>query len=318
MYNKVKILVLKDSYNLGKFKIFPLNNGYGITIGNTIRRVLLSSIYGFSVSYFKINGIIHEFSYIKGIIEDVSEIILNLKQIRFKLKNKKFDIDKEIIDININNKKNKIYAGDIDNFSNYFEVINKKFVICNKDESVDFNINLIVDRGKGYVPSEKKKKYNSFIAIDSIYTPIKNVYFKVKNINNNKEILKLNIITDGSIYPTNALVKSSKKLINILNIFSKKKYLYKLKKEKKIKKYDEKYLKMRKLLNSNLDIENFSVRTINCFKKSKIYTWGELVNFKKSDLLKIKNFGKKSLKELINKMKKKKLNFKMDIKKYKI
>ncbi|MDH3005093.1 MAG: DNA-directed RNA polymerase subunit alpha [Candidatus Shikimatogenerans sp. JK-2022] len=316
-----KILVLKNTYTIGIFKIYPINSGYGITIGNTLRRILLSSLYGYSVSYFKIKGILHEYSTIKGIIEDVTEIILNLKQIRFKLNKKNLNIEKEKINIKINNKKTKIYAGDIESFSKYFEIINKKLVICNKDESVNFNIKLIVDKGKGYLPSEKKKKYKNFIPIDSIYTPIKNVSFKVinyyeKKIKYNKEILNLNIITDGTISPIKSLIKSSKILINIFNIFYNKRQYYKKKDKKKINKYDINYLKIKKILNTKLEKENLTVRTINCLNSSKIYKWKDLVILKESDLLKIKNFGKKSLKELIKKMKERNLQFEMDINKY--
>ncbi|WGH25408.1 MAG: DNA-directed RNA polymerase subunit alpha [Candidatus Shikimatogenerans bostrichidophilus] len=314
-----KILVLKTTNNLGIFKIYPINNGNGITIGNTLRRILLSSLYGYSVSYFKIKGVLHEFSTIKGIIEDVPEIILNLKQIRFKLKKNNLDIEKEKIKIKIKNKKTKIYAGDIERYSKYFEITNKKLVICNKDESVYLNMKLIVDKGIGYLPSEKKKEYKKFIAIDSIYTPIKNVSFKVINYsykNINKEILNLNIITDGTISPIKSLIQSSKILINIFNNFTNQRQYYKKKNNKKTKKYDENYIKIKKILNTKLEKENFTVRTINCLNSSKIYKWNDLVIFKKSDLLKIKNFGKKSLKELIKKMDKRNLQFEMDIKKY--
>ncbi|WGH26662.1 MAG: DNA-directed RNA polymerase subunit alpha [Candidatus Shikimatogenerans bostrichidophilus] len=314
--NKFKILILKNNFELGLFKIYPIYTGYSITIGNTIRRVLLSSLYGYSISYFKINNIIHEFSYIKGIIEDVTEITLNLKKIKFKIKNKKKKKDKEIINININNKKNKVYAGDIENFTNYFEVINKNLIICNKDESINFNITIIIEKGKGYIPSEEKKKYEDFIPIDSIYTPILKVSFKEKYYKKNLEILKIKILTNGSISPIKSLIKASKILIKIFNIFSKKKKYLIYKKIKNLKEYDIKILKIKKLLNTKLSNEKFSVRTINCLNKNKIYKWKDLVILTKSDLLKIKNFGKKSFKELINKMNKKKLNFKMNIKKY--
>ncbi|WGH26129.1 MAG: DNA-directed RNA polymerase subunit alpha [Candidatus Shikimatogenerans bostrichidophilus] len=324
----IKILILKNTNNIGIFKLFYLNSGFGITIGNSLRRVLLSSLYGYAISYFKINNIKHEFTSIKGIIEDVTEIVLKLKQIRFKIKNiKEKNITKEKIKININSKIKKIYAGYIDKFSKYFEVINKDLIICNKEKNVKLKIYLIVNKGKGYVDSEHKKKYKDFISIDSFYTPIIKVSFKIKNIDINNyeneeelEILKIKILTDGSIKPINALIKSSKILIKIFNIFYKKKkfYIYKNKNKNKnkndIKKYDDNYLKIKKILNTKLNTENFSVRTINCLNNYKIYTWKDLVILKKIDLLNIKNFGKKSLKELIDKMKKKKLKFEMNIK----
>ncbi|MDH3004762.1 MAG: DNA-directed RNA polymerase subunit alpha [Candidatus Shikimatogenerans sp. JK-2022] len=319
---KFKILILKENSKIGIFKIFYINNGYGITIGNALRRILLSSLYGYTISYFKIKGILHEYSYKKGIIEDITEIILNLKQIRLKLKKKyeNINIQKERINIKIKKKKKKVYAGYIEKFSKYFEIINKKLVICNKDDSIKFKIKLIIDKGKGYIPSEKKKEYKNWISIDSIYTPIKNVSYKVnkhydnkKKINN--EILKISILTDKSILPLRALIISSKILTKIFNNFSNKTFYYKYI-EKKINKYEKRYFKIKKILNKKLIKENFSVRTINCLKSYKIYKWKDLVIFKKSDLLKIKNFGKKSLKELKKKMKKRNLKFGLDIKKY--
>ncbi|MDH3004601.1 MAG: DNA-directed RNA polymerase subunit alpha [Candidatus Shikimatogenerans sp. JK-2022] len=228
-----KILVLKNTSTLGIFKIYPIYSGSGITIGNSLRRILLSSLYGYSVSYFKIKGVLHEYTYIKGIIEDIPELILNLKQIRFKLK-KGINITKEKINIKINHKKKIIYAGLIENFTNKFEIINKKLIICNKDESKIFRIKLIIDKGKGYIPSEKKKPYKHYIAIDSIYTPIKNVSFKIKKNSKyeyNKEILNLNIVTDGTISPLESLIKASKNLIKIFENFTLNSKYYKYKKK---------------------------------------------------------------------------------------
>ncbi|MDH3004915.1 MAG: DNA-directed RNA polymerase subunit alpha [Candidatus Shikimatogenerans sp. JK-2022] len=316
---KFKIVVLKNKENLGIFQIYPVYVGYGITIGNTLRRVLLSSLKGYSISYLKIKGIKHEFTFIKGILEDLPEIILNLKQIRFKLKKRK-KIKKEKIKINIKKKKKIVYAGDFEKFSKYFEIINKKLIICNKDENFNFKIKIIVDRGIGYIPSENKSKYKNFISIDSIYTPIKNVSFKIKNYYDkknkyNNEILILNILTDGSIYPLKALIKSSKIIIKIFNNFSNRKLFYKIKVKKKIKKKDKKIIK---ILNKKLNIENFSVKTLKVLKKLKFNKWKDIVVLKKSDLLKFKNFGKKTLKELIDKIYKKKLKLGMDITKYKV
>ncbi|WGH25494.1 MAG: DNA-directed RNA polymerase subunit alpha [Candidatus Shikimatogenerans bostrichidophilus] len=312
----IKILILKDTLKKGIYKIYPIYNGYGITIGNSLRRILLSSLDGYTISYFKIKGILHEYTVIKGIIEDVSEIILNLKKIKFKLKNENVDIKKEEVKINIKNNKRKIYAGDFEKFTKNFKIINKKMVVCNKDESAKFNIKLIIEKGKGYIPSENKKKYKNFIPIDSIYTPIKNVSFKSYS-ENYMEILYLNILTDGTITPIKALIKASKILIKTFGYFLKKENFYIYKKKKSIKQDDIDYLKMRKILNTKLELENLKARTINCLKTSKIYKWKDIVKLNKKDLLKIKNFGKKSLKELIEKMYKNKLNFGMDIKKYK-
>ncbi|WGH27158.1 MAG: DNA-directed RNA polymerase subunit alpha [Candidatus Shikimatogenerans bostrichidophilus] len=329
MNNKnIKILILKNKINKGIFKIYPIDNGYGVTIGNSIRRILLSSLYGYAISYFKINKIKHEYTYINGIIEDVTEIILNLKQIIFKLKKNKKNIKKEKIKININNKKNIIYASDIDKFSKNFEVINKKQIICNKDENTNFNINLIINKGIGYEPSENKKKYKNYIPIDSFYSPIINVSFKVKNYyydNEDLEILKIKILTNCSITPIKSLIKASKILIKIFKIFIKKNkyFIYNKNKNKnnsnsKNNIYDEKILNIRNILNTKLKNENFSVRTINCLNNNKIYKWSDLVVLDKLFLLKIKNLGKKSLNEIVNKMKNKNLKFKMNIKKYKL
>ncbi|WGH25037.1 MAG: DNA-directed RNA polymerase subunit alpha [Candidatus Shikimatogenerans bostrichidophilus] len=228
-----KIFVLKNTLRLGIFKIYPIYSGYGITIGNSLRRILLSSLYGYTISYFRIKGVLHEYSTINGIVEDVTSIILNFKQIRLKLK-KKIKINREKINIKIKNKINKIYAGDIDKFSKYFEIVNKELVICNKDESKKISIEFIIDKGKGYLPADKKKKYKDFIPIDSIYTPIKNVSFKVKNFYKNKnknkyskEILYLNIRTDGTISPIISLLKSCRILIKIYKNFINKNKYYK-------------------------------------------------------------------------------------------
>ncbi|WGH24854.1 MAG: DNA-directed RNA polymerase subunit alpha [Candidatus Shikimatogenerans bostrichidophilus] len=213
---KFKILIYKNTPTLGIFRIYKIKSGLGITIGNTLRRILLSSLIGYSISYIKIKGVLHEFSYIKGIIEDVPNIILNLKQIRFKLK-KGFKVEKEIVNIKIKNNNNKIYAKDFQKFIKYFYIVNKNLLICNKDESKVFKIKIIIDKGIGYIQSDKKKKYKDYIAIDSIYSPINNVSFKILKIYNDiyKEILNLNIITDGTISPLESLIKSSKILIEI-------------------------------------------------------------------------------------------------------
>ncbi|WGH24670.1 MAG: DNA-directed RNA polymerase subunit alpha [Candidatus Shikimatogenerans bostrichidophilus] len=218
---KFKILIYKNTPTLGIFRIYKIKSGLGITIGNTLRRILLSSLFGYSISYFKIKGVLHEFSYIKGIIEDVPNIILNLKQIRFKLK-KGFNVEKEKVDIKIINKNNKIYAKDFQKFIKNFYIVNKDLVICNKDESKIFKIKLIIDKGIGYIQSDKKKYIKNYIAIDSIYSPIKNVSFKILKITNDiyKEILNLNIVTDNTISPLESLIKSSKILIDIFSNFT--------------------------------------------------------------------------------------------------
>ncbi|MDH3003728.1 MAG: DNA-directed RNA polymerase subunit alpha [Candidatus Shikimatogenerans sp. JK-2022] len=316
---KIKILILKNNYYKGIFKIYPINNGYGLTIGNSLRRILLSSLYGYSISYFKLKNIKHEFTYIKGIKEDLTEIILNLKQIKFKVKNKK--IKKEIIKLKINNNKTKIYASIIEKFTKNFEVINKNLIIFQKDNKLKkINIYLIIDKGKGYEASEYKKNYKDYIKIDSIYSPIIKVSLNINKYyynNNSLELLKIKILTNGSIKPINALIKSSKILNNIFNILqNNKNYFKKKNKNKKIKLYNDNILKIKKILNKKLKSENLSVRTINCLKKNKINKWKDLVILNKNYLLKIKNFGKKSLNELINKMKINKLKFNMNINKY--
>jgi DNA-directed RNA polymerase subunit alpha len=314
------IFVLSLTEKKGSFKIEPFSSGFATTIGNSLRRVLLSSLEGFAITSIKIKGITHEFSILKGIVEDVTEIILNLKRIRFKKKIKK-EIDKETIFVSILNKE-KITAGDFGKFTSSFEVLNKNLIICRKDKSVPFEITFNIERGVGYIPSYANINYGlDFLPIDSIFTPIKKVKFSIESYRVLKKInwerLFLNIKTDGSINPIEALTKASEILIQHFLIFSEENIPKKVSKVKKNKMYDENFLKMRHVLRSKLsDVSDLSVRTLNCLKNYNIITFNELIVYKKKELMKLKNLGKKSLKELLLKMESLGLYPGIDISKY--
>ncbi len=319
-----KIIISEISDNKGIFCLKPLEPGYGITLGNSLRRVLLGSLKGYAVTSIQIKDVKYEFSTVKGIVEDVTEIILNFKKVRFK----KIlpGVNQEIVNANVI--KGTIVTGEIINkFISGFKILNKDLVICNKVDNVPFDIKFSIEEGRGYVPAEKNKKddYNlvGIIPIDSIFTPIKNVRFYVENCRIGKrtdfESLSLEIKTDGSITPKSALIEASKVLVQYFSIFSKDK-IGKAKKEKleSSKKYNEEYLKMKNLFRSKLNEMDLSVRTKNCLKYASIKTIFDLVSYKKSTILKIRNFGKKSLEELEKKMKEKGLYFGMKISEYKI
>ncbi|WDR79114.1 DNA-directed RNA polymerase subunit alpha [Candidatus Karelsulcia muelleri] len=325
-----QIKVLKNSNNIGKFLIKPLSPGFGITIGNALRRVLISYLEGYAIYYIMINGIKHEFSYVDGVIENITEIILNLKKIRFKLKSKRVgsnNIPKHYT-IFFKTKKEQITAGDLCGSLTYFEVLNPKLLILKKELDTNLNITIGIKKGVGYVPVEKNKyfqKKRGKIPIDTIFSPIINVRFKVENceVHNSYEYdsLILEIITDGSITPQNAFKKASSILIQHFTLFfngknnGKKKATNSLDSKERIQ-----VLYMQKVLNSKLseNVNDLSVRTLNCLKFAKIRTWADLVKFKTSDLLKVRNFGMKSFDELNKKMKKLGLSYGMDLSKYKI
>uniref|UniRef100_UPI0032B23B34 DNA-directed RNA polymerase subunit alpha n=1 Tax=Candidatus Karelsulcia muelleri TaxID=336810 RepID=UPI0032B23B34 len=321
------LIILKLTPEEGAFKIEPLYPGWGLTIGNSLRRVLLSSLEGYAISSVKIEGVNNEYSTIKGVIEDMTDIILNLKKIRFKKKIEDEDFESEEFNIIINNNKKEITAGDLGEFINLFEIINPYLIILNKEKLISLNITLVIKRGIGYLPSEKNKEMPNIIGtipIDTIFTPIKKVKYKIDNCSINKnpfyESLILKIKTDGSINPRKALTRASNLLIRHFQCLSNEKILLEYKKPKKRNKYDKNILKMRKLLKSSLEeeIDYLSVRTLNCLKSAKIFTWGDLVKSNKSDLLKLKNFGRKSLSELDKRMKKLNIYSGMDISIYKL
>jgi DNA-directed RNA polymerase subunit alpha len=317
-----KVIMLNSDDYFGKFEFRPLEPGYGITVGNALRRVLLSSLEGYAITNIKIEGVDHEFSTIDGVVEDVTEIILNLKQIRFKKKNS--EIDHEKVSVTVSGK-DTFVAGDLNNFLTNFEVLNKDHLICKMESNVKIQIDLWINKGRGYIPSEENKAIDGefgVIAIDSIYTPIKNVKYFIENYRVEQktdfEKLVFEITTDGSIHPKDALKEAAKILIYHFMLFSDEKIT--LDSEDKLgnEEFDEEVLHMRQLLKTKLVDMDLSVRALNCLKAADVETLGELVQFNKNDLLKFRNFGKKSLTELDELLDSLNLNFGMDISKYKL
>ncbi|WP_185876627.1 DNA-directed RNA polymerase subunit alpha [Blattabacterium cuenoti] len=315
-----KIIISELSDNKGIFHLKPLEPGYGITLGNALRRVLLGSLKGFAVTFIRIKGVKYEFSTIEGVVEDVTEIVLNFKKIRFKRKIP--GVNKEIVNAFIHSDK-KVTGKILNQFISGFQILNDDLVICNKNESTQLEISFSIEEGRGYVPAEENKKNNDdfiigTIPIDSIYTPIRKVNYKIENCRVGQktdfENLSLEINTDGSICPKSALIEASKILIQYFSIFSYEKIGKKKKEEvNKEKKYDEAFLRMRNLLKSKLNNMDLSVRTKNCLKSSSIETIFDLVSCNRNNMLKMRNFGKKSLDELESKMKEKGLYFGMDV-----
>jgi len=312
-----EVVMLESDENVGNFEVRPLEPGYGLTVGNALRRVLLSSLEGFAVTSIKIEGVEHEFSTIDGVIEDVTEIILNLKQIRFKQQIE--DENSETAMIKISGQK-KITAADVANGLSNFQVLNPEQVVCSMDKKVSFEMEILIEKGRGYVPAEDNSKEETAlgtIAIDSIFTPIKNVKYDVENYRVEQktdfERLNIHLVTDGSITPKDALTEASKILIQHFLLFSDEKITFGKDMENE---FDEDTLHMRQLLKSKLSELGLSVRALNCLKTAEVQTLGELVSFNKSDLLKFRNFGKKSLTELETLVEDKKLSFGLDISKY--
>ncbi|WP_185863041.1 DNA-directed RNA polymerase subunit alpha [Blattabacterium cuenoti] len=320
-----RIAISELSDNRAIFNLKPLEPGYGITIGNALRRVLLSSLRGYAVTSIKIKGVKYEFSTIKGVVEDVTEIVLNFKKIRFK--QEILGTEKETVNAHINHGE-QVTGKILNKFISGFQILNDDLVICNKDESVPLEISFTIEEGRGYVPAEENKKNNNnysieTIPIDSIYTPIKNVRYTIENCRVGQktdfENLSLEIKTDGSICPKIALMEASKILIQYFSIFSYEKIGEK--KQDKInddKKYDEEFMRMRTLLKSKLNDMDLSVRTKNCLKSASIITIADLVSCSRNTMLKMRNFGKKSLDELESKMKEKGLYFGMNIENFSI
>ncbi|MCQ2209376.1 MAG: DNA-directed RNA polymerase subunit alpha [Paludibacteraceae bacterium] len=316
-----KVIMLEADNFYGKFEFRPLEPGYGITVGNALRRILLSSLEGFAITSIKIDGVDHEFSVIPGVIEDVTNVILNLKQVRFKQKVEEFDSEK----VTINVSGTEFKAGDIAKHLSGFDVLNPDFVICRLDKSANFNIEITIGKGRGYVPADENKIPGSEIgvlAIDSIFTPIRNVKYAVENYRveqkTDYEKLVLEISTDGSIHPKDALKEAAKILIYHFMLFSDEKITLDSAEEGANEEFDEEVLHMRQLLKTKLVDMDLSVRALNCLKAADVETLGELVVFNKSDLLKFRNFGKKSLTELDQLLDTLNLSFGMDISKYKL
>lgn len=317
-----KVLMLEADNFFGKFEFRPLEPGYGITIGNALRRILLSSLEGFAITSIKIDGIDHEFGTIPGVIEDVTNIILNLKQVRFK--HVVEDIENEKVSISVSGTE-VFKAGDISKHLTGFEVLNPDLVVCNLDPTASFQIELTINKGRGYVPADENRELISDlqdIAIDSIFTPIRNVKYSIENFRveqkTDYEKLVLEIATDGSIHPKEALKEAAKILIHHFMLFSDEKIAMEVVDTEGNEEFDEEVLHMRQLLKSKLSDMDLSVRALNCLKAADVETLGELVKFNKNDLLKFRNFGKKSLTELDELLESLNLSFGMDTSKYKL
>ena len=319
MPEKVVMEKADDFHGLFTFK--PLEKGYGVTVGNALRRILLSSLEGYAITGIKIPGVLHEFSTIEGVVEDVSEIILNLKMVRFK---KVGDVADSSITVSISNMK-KLTAGDLAKATTSFEILNPDHVICNLDESAKFEMELTIEKGRGYVSSEDNKPSEQnmgHISIDSIFTPIKNVKYSVENTRveqkTDYEQLTLDIVTDGSIHPENALKGAANILIQHFMLFSDQNMILETQESGEPEQVDEELLHMRKLLKTNLNDLDLSVRAYNCLKAADVRTLGDLVSLEISDMMKFRNFGKKSLAELEQLVSDKGLTFGMDLGKYKL
>jgi len=317
-----KVIMINSTDFDGKFEFRPLEPGFGLTVGNALRRVLLSSLEGFAITSVKIEGVDHEFSTISGVVEDVTEIILNLKQIRFKRQIE--EVDNEIVSISISGQ-DKITAGDFQKFISGFQILNSDQVICKLDSKVKIQMELSIEKGRGYVPAEENKKSSAPIGtifMDSIFTPIKNVKYSVENFRveqkTDYEKLVFEIMTDGSINPQDALTDAARILIHHFMLFSDERITLEADEIAKTETYDEESLHMRQLLKTKLIDMDLSVRALNCLKAAEVDSLGDLVSFNKNDLMKFRNFGKKSLTELEELVIVKGLNFGMDLTKYKL
>ena len=317
-----KVIMIDSDEFEGVFEFRPLEPGYGLTVGNALRRVMLASLEGFAITSVRIDKVDHEFSTLPGVVEDVTEMILNFKQVRFK---QQIDsVDSETVSVAVSGQK-QLTAGDLQKFISGFQVLNPDLVICNMDESVQLNFEFTIEKGRGYVPAEENKKATApigTIAIDSIYTPIKNVKYTIENFRveqkTDYEKLIFEIVTDGSIHPKDALTEAAKTLIHHFMLFSDERITLEADEIAKTEIYDEESLHMRQLLKTKLIDMDLSVRALNCLKAAEVDTLGDLVSFNKSDLMKFRNFGKKSLTELEELVIAKGLNFGMDLAKYKL
>jgi len=315
------IMIHSDEFN-GEFEFRPLEPGYGITVGNSLRRILLSSLEGFAISSVKIQGADHEFSTIKGVVEDVTELVLNLKQVRFKRQIEGTDSETVIVTAG---GQNKLTAGDIGKNTSAFQVLNPDLVICNMEASVKIEMELTIGKGRGYLPAEENKTNSApfgTIFIDSIFTPIVNVQYTIENyrVEQKTDYEKLipNIKTDGSIHPKDALKEAAKILIHHFMLFSDERITLDSEIKAETEEFDETSLHMRQLLKTKLVDMDLSVRALNCLKAADVETLGDLVSYAKSDLLKFRNFGKKSLTELEDLVDNKGLSFGMNVAKYKL
>lgn len=317
-----KVIMIQSDDNHGKFEFRPLEPGYGITVGNALRRILLSSLEGYAISSIKIEGVDHEFSTIKGVIEDVTEIILNLKQVRFKKLIEDAENEKIIVSLT---GQTEFKAGDLNRFLSGFEVLNSDLTICTMEPDVKFQIEINIIKGRGYVPAEENQPEDApfgLISTDAIFTPIKNVKYAVENFRveqkTDYEKLVLEIETDGSIHPKDALQEAAKILIYHFMLFSDEKITLDTEDKFENEEFDEEVLHMRQLLKTNLMDLDLSVRALNCLKAAEVDSLGELVKFNKNDLLKFRNFGKKSLTELEDLLTSMGLTFGMDTTRFKL
>jgi DNA-directed RNA polymerase subunit alpha len=317
-----KVLMLETDPKFGKFEFRPLEPGFGITVGNALRRILLSSLEGFAINTIKIEGVEHEFCSVPGVKEDVTNIILNLKQVRFKQVVEDFDNEK--VSITIENAR-EFKAGDIGKYLTGFEVLNPELVICHLDAKATLQIEITVNKGRGYVPADENREYCTdvnVIPIDSIYTPIRNVKYTIEPFRVEQKTdydkLVIEITTDGSIHPKEALKEAAKILIYHFMLFSDEKIMLETQDTESDEEFDEQILHMRQLLKTKLVDMDLSVRALNCLKAADVETLGDLVQYNKTDLLKFRNFGKKSLTELDDLLEGLNLQFGTDITKYKL
>ncbi len=316
-----KVVMEKANDFHGLFEIKPLERGYGVTIGNSLRRILLSSLEGYAIVGIKIPEVLHEFSSIEGVVEDVTELILNLKGVRFK---RAVETPGNKINVSISGKE-VFEAGDIADFTNEFKILNPGHVICHLDPSVNFNLELVIEKGRGYVPAEESKVIDAalgYIPVDAIFTPIKNVKYSVENTRveqrTDYEKLILDVETDGSIHPEEALKGAANILIKHFMLFSDQTMTFQQEAKQEEEPIDEEFLHMRKLLKTSLSDLDLSVRAYNCLKAADVKTLGDLVRLEISDMMKFRNFGKKSLTELEHLVADKNLVFGMDVTKYRL
>ena len=317
-----KVIMLENDSKFGKFEFRPLEPGFGTTIGNALRRILLSSLEGYAINTIKINGVEHEFATVPGVREDVTNIILNLKQVRFKKVVDEFETEKISLTISDSN---EFKAGELSKYLTGFEVLNPELVICHLDSKATIQIEITINKGRGYVPADENREFCTDvnqIAIDSIYTPIRNVKYIVEPFRVEQKTdydkLLLEITTDGSIHPKDALKEAAKILIYHFMLFSDEKITMQDAANLENEEFDEEVLHMRQLLKTRLVDMNLSVRALNCLKAADVETLGDLVQFNKNDLLKFRNFGKKSLTELDDLLESLNLSFGTDISKYKL
>jgi DNA-directed RNA polymerase subunit alpha len=317
-----KVIMLDSTENNGRFEFRPLEPGFGITVGNALRRILLSSLEGFAITSVRIEGVDHEYSTIKGVMEDMTELILNLKQVRFKRQIE--DTNMETLTVSVKGK-TSLTAGDLGKFTSAFQVINSDVVLCRMEKNVELKMELTIGKGRGYVPAEENVRTDAplgTISMDSIFTPIRNVKYDIENFRveqrTDYEKLIIELECDGSITPKDALQEAAKILIHHFMLFSDERITLETDDMVEAEEFDESSLHMRQLLKTKLSDMDLSVRALNCLKAADIETLGDLVSFNKNDLLKFRNFGKKSLTELEELVEIKNLAFGMDVSKYKL